>query len=240
MKLCHAILFFLFLTPLNGENWQRVYLATYPRSGNHWSRYLIEEATQIATGSVYLDKVPPHLPHPFPWGGYTSKNGYEGNRRYPGKKDIIVIKTHYPAVLPPSPYDFMPHKMVVRIVRNPLDTFYAQHARDKQPNPPKQIPNEALKQYILDWANFQNYWNEQPNVLTIRYEDLFKNPKHFLKKILKTMGYNVSSIDIERAITKYPPEEDPLKKKQYYSRSDLDEIRTSLKDLLEQFHYEIN
>ena len=56
---------------VTADNWKRAYLVTFPRSGNHWMRYLIEEATQIATGSVYQDMDRPvHLERIFPWGGY--------------------------------------------------------------------------------------------------------------------------------------------------------------------------
>lgn len=73
-----ALLFILFkITFIHAEevqtkNWQhRVYLASYPRSGNHWLRYLIEEAKGIATSSVYQDPDPPHLDQVFPWGTFV-------------------------------------------------------------------------------------------------------------------------------------------------------------------------
>ena len=35
----------------------RTALASFPGSGNTWTRYLIEGATGVFTGSIYLDKV---------------------------------------------------------------------------------------------------------------------------------------------------------------------------------------
>src|SRR5690349_14416639 len=81
------------------SEWKRVYLATYPKSGNHWMRFLIEEVTGVATGSVYCDQnQPAHMPAPFAWGGYSTPHGYTGKRRYPTKRDIVVIKTHFPVI----------------------------------------------------------------------------------------------------------------------------------------------
>src|SRR5947209_1600022 len=100
------------------RNWtSRVYLATYPRSGNHWMRYLIEEATGIATGSTNCDGDPPHLPDPFPWGGYAADHGYEGHCRYPQYGETVVIKTHSPA-FDPLPFDHLPYYRTVRVVRH--------------------------------------------------------------------------------------------------------------------------
>lgn len=78
-------------------DWENlVYLATYPRSGNHWMRYLIEEATGIATGADHIDPDPPHNPKRYPWGGFCPDGGYSKTRRYPEKDEIYVVKTHYP------------------------------------------------------------------------------------------------------------------------------------------------
>src|SRR6185437_16726911 len=81
---------------LSADEWNRVYLASFPRSGNHWVRFLVEEATHITTSSVYRDPNFPHLPTVFPWGGYVVDQGYKGNCRFPTTNDPILIKTHYP------------------------------------------------------------------------------------------------------------------------------------------------
>src|SRR5437868_3632292 len=85
---CQSMLF--------GEEWNVVYLASFPRSGNHWVRFLVEEATHIATSSVYRDQDFPHLKNIFPWGGYSTDQGYDGHCRYPTNDDPVLLKTHYP------------------------------------------------------------------------------------------------------------------------------------------------
>lgn len=109
------------------DEWQRVYMATYPRSGNHWLRNLIEEATHIATSSVYIDSDGgandvKHLDTPFPWGGYAAPKGCIGHCRYADKNDIVVIKTHYPS-FSAVPFDLQPSLKTIRIVRHPIDSI---------------------------------------------------------------------------------------------------------------------
>ena len=46
-KIGTLILLTLCMQILHANDWKRVYLASFPRSGNHWTRFLIEEATGI-------------------------------------------------------------------------------------------------------------------------------------------------------------------------------------------------
>lgn len=233
---------FVFLIVMNGlvaDEWNRVYLATYPRSGNHWIRNLIEEATHIATGSVYQDKDPIHMPEIFSWGGYSAKNGCIGTCRYPKKGDIVAIKTHFPA-LEASRFDQLNHTKVVRIVRHPLDSFYSYYYYHKEAPSVKYIPYTFVKEKIKEWKEFQNYWNREKNVLTIRYEDLLENPQKTLKAVLDYIGYKVKEKDIERAVAKFPPIGQPMKHFNSFSPASLKLTENKLKNLLVQFHYTLD
>src|SRR5262249_43452350 len=128
--------------------WKRVYLATYPRSGNHWMRFLIEEATHIATSSVYCDPDPPHLADPFPWGGYCVDNGYRGNCRYPQRTDIVFIKTHFP-LFAAHRFDKKPSIKTLRLVRHPVDSIYSFYVYIHGGNPPQKIiPSEKVQAFM--------------------------------------------------------------------------------------------
>ena len=222
------------------DQWNnRVYLATYPRSGNHWVRYLIEEATHIATSSVYCDgdAGKSHLGKPFPWGGYCPKHGYEGTCRYPTQDDIVVVKTHFPAV-PARQFDRMPFIKAIRIVRHPIDSLYSFYLfgiKSKSYN--SRIPVKLLKKRIKTWKKFHEYWNRQDNVMTVRYEDLLCMPHAGLKVILKQMGYAVSDAMINRAVERYPPHGRPLKHLDRFEVEDLDLIQSELGELMIQFNY---
>jgi hypothetical protein len=221
------------------QDWQRVYLATYTRSGNHWLRSLLEEATHIATGSVYHDKEPMHMKKIFPWGGYAAKNGYEGNCRYPYPGEIVVIKTHYPEK-PKTEFDLKPSTKVIRIVRHPVDAFYSHFLHPGRLLPSNgKVPSAFVKKSITNWQKFENYWNRQPNVLTIRYEDLFENIHFYFREILEAIGYQLREEDINRAIDKFPPQGTLLKHLDHYQPEDLDLISRKLGPLMEKYDYKI-
>lgn len=225
-----------------GEDWKRVYLATFPRSGNHWVRYLIEEATHIATSSAYRDYEMPFIAEPFPWGGYCCFQGYGNQCRYPEIEDYVVIKTHFPYGNPkPKPFENHPYVKAIRIVRHPVDCFYScyvyEHHYNHKPLPQVNIPLNYVKECIHRWRRFQEHWNKQKNVLTFRYEDLYENPAKVLKKILKALHYSVKETDIARAISKYPPEGGPLKHLIKFGPEELKLITDELMDLMQQFEY---
>lgn len=219
------------------DEWKRVYLATYPRSGNHWIRYLIEECTGIATASVYRDVIPLHMENPFEV-GFFPPNGYEQNRIYPTREDIIFIKTHYPC-MPSNQFDLKKCTKTIRVVRNPIDSFYSAHIYPGNNNLDKKMSIEFIKRHIKTWEYFQTYWNNQEDLLTIRYEDLLKDPLSLLKIILQESGYHCTEDDIERAVRKYPPKNNELQHISHYEQSDIDVIKLELNTLLNQFNYHL-
>ena len=238
--MCIYLCFFLFSSLQSEEMWQRVYLTSFPRSGNHWMRFLIEEATQIATSSVYLDPMDwPHLPTLFPWQGYCTDHGYQGMCRYPAPGEIVVVKTHYPHLEPQSG-DRLPFVKAVHIVRHPVDCLYSLyvHSQNGKPESPV-MPKNTLSGFIYTMRLFEKYWQAQDNVLTIRYEDLYHDRRSVLREALAFIGYRVEEADIERACVKYPPQGKLLKHLIHYSPQDLKYIEVELKDYMEKYHYTI-
>jgi hypothetical protein len=242
MKTILSIILFLsaFLsTSLSAEEWKRVYLATFPRSGNHWTRQLIEEATHIATSSVYIDQDEnlTHLKTPFPWGGYCADHGYNGTCRYPNINEPVVVKTHYPTFPNKGKYDLLPSRKVVRIVRHPIDSFYSMFCYRNESLNGRMFPPNILQRYLYLWRKFQEYWNIQKNVITIRYEDLLEYPKENLGLILKEIGYECTDQDVNRAIQQYPTQGYMLKHIDRFTPEQIATIEIELKDLMQQFNY---
>jgi hypothetical protein len=212
----------------------RVYLATYPRSGNHWMRYLIEEATGIATSSVYRDPDPMHLDQIFPWGGYCCAGGYEGHSRYPVEGEPVVVKTHFP-VLPMQLFDNLPSDCVLRIVRHPVDSIYSWYVyRQLSYNRPVEhyIPRDTLLEGIHAWQLFQSYWDQQQKVITIYYEDMYQNPVDALSSALDAIGYAYTEADVKRAVAKHPPHGGLNKHVMHYQEEDLEFLRQELGELM--------
>ena len=216
--------------------WNKVYLASFPRSGNHWVRFLVEEATHIATSSTYRDGDFPHLKNMFPWGGYCTDHGYDGNCQYPTTKDPVLLKTHYPflpQIIDPDP------KPAICLIRHPIDAFWSFYVYKQKGKEITKIDKNRLIQLISAWRKFYEFWEEQPGVLFIRYEDLQENTALHLNRILQAAGFVFNQIDIERAITKYPPQGNPLKHMDRYDSEAIDMIRTELADILMRFNYDL-
>lgn len=245
MKSKLLIIFFCFIFlsefhPCFSKEWKRAYLASYPRSGNHWVRYLVEEATHVATGAVYRDKEPQHMNKVFPWGGYCCEDGCKGDCRYPTKQDMVLIKTHFPSQPgKKTKFDCKPYEVTIRIVRHPVDSFYSRYVRTLQGGSIERVPTDRVVEFIRTWRKFQTYWNNQENVITIRYEDILANPSVELKKILAPLNYDVTDEDIARAVALNPPEGMMLKHMNKFTKEDLKLISTELSDLFAQFNYEI-
>lgn len=221
------------------EDWKRVYLSTYPRSGNHWLRGLIEEATGVATSAVYRDREPMHLRTPFPWGGYAAEHGYEGNCRYPESGEIVVIKTHYPAK-GKTQFDLKPVVKYIRIVRHPIDAFHSHYLHQgHELSEHGKIPSWYVQRSISDWHKFESYWNRQPNVFTVRYEDLIADIHFYFREILNAIGYQLNEEEINRAIDKLPPQGAALKHLHSYHSDDLKLISKKLGRLMRKYHYKL-
>lgn len=245
-KLLIVGLVFVFLSKFHScysDEWKRVYLASYPTSGNHWIRFLVEEASHIATSSVYSDPAPPqfedspHMKKSFPWGGFCPNHGYDGTCRYPTKDDRILLKTHYPFPRKLNNNDHRSNVKIIRIVRNPVDSIYAIYAKNPMGELKNKIPTERVVKEIKKWREFQTYWNRVKNAVTIRYEDIMENPHAELKKILKILQYKVTDEDIERAVAKYPPMGFMFKHIDKFSRKNLELIYSELSPLIDEFNY---
>ncbi len=219
------------------DDWDRAYLASFPRSGNHWMRYLFEEMTGVATGSVFPDIETNHMKYLFPWKGHCPKHGYNGRRKYPTKDDLVILKTHYPC-FGKNIGDSRPYKKVIRIIRNPVDSFRS-HYNWFIDNRGQKLQPGYLDDFIKRFKRFQEYWNKKENVYTIKYEDLMTDTFGTLKGVVKELGLNCTDADIQRAISKHPPKGSILKHLNTFSNRQLDKIRTELSDFLDDFNYEV-
>lgn len=249
MKFLMRIIFLLIIlasfnqTVIAKDKWNRAYLSTYPRSGNHWVRFFLEEATHIATSSVYRDKEPGavHLKIPFPWGGFAVNHGYHGDCCYPTKGDIVVVKTHYPAKLK-TKFDLLPAFKVIRIVRHPVDSFYSHYQHQISKNRHQKngkVPRWYIERSITNWRKFIRFWDGKSNVVTIRYEDMLEDPRSNFQMIIDELGYVIEESDFERALEKNPPQGQPLKHLEHYEKADLQFINDQLGPIMKKLNYSI-
>lgn len=217
------------------EAWKRIYFTSFPESGGQWIRCLIEEATLIATSSVYKAD---SSHEKFPWGGYSPQKGLTGVCLQPDIWETILINTHYPFV-PSTEFDSKVHQKVIRIVRHPLYAFYETYKKKVGEKRAKQfIPENTLTKYVEGWRNFQRHWDRQSNVITIRYEDFYVQPHHYLKLILDEMGCLYIEDDIDRALKRFPPRGGMRIYINHYTKEERNRIKAQIPNLLKKYKYD--
>jgi hypothetical protein len=151
---------------------EMISLASYPRSGNTWMRYMLETATKRFTGSVHYDPLPGGLPT---------------------QGTPLVVKTHYvgKSAFPRA----------VWLLRHPYDAIasyfkYRHNFDDRTDLTWEQHVNEQLPAWQVHYA----YWNNFPDRILIRYEDMLKDPGRELRRTLDYIKWPYDDAAITDAV----------------------------------------
>jgi hypothetical protein len=89
----------------------------------------------------------------------------------------------------------------------------------------------------LTFRRFQEYWDKQPNVITIRYEDLYTDQFNVFKKVLEECRCPASDLQIESACKHYPPQGGIMKYNKLFDTHDLQVIKHELGDIMKRYGY---
>ena len=158
-----------------------VALASYPGSGNTWLRYLLQQATGIATGSIYNDHD-------------LLKNGFPGEAVRDGR--VLVVKTHVP-----SKANF---SKAILLLRDPFEAMLAEYNRRSGGHIGHASPNAFKSKNwrnlvfgeIKVWEKVNFYWlntfkDDPQNLIVVKYRDLVDSTGKELKKILDFLHVDV-------------------------------------------------
>ncbi len=178
------------------------WLASYPKSGNTWVRFLLHAAIYgTPKNSLDIAKKIPDIHRPLPFDPPTDNN--------------LLCKTHF-AYSPKHP-KIAQSKRAVLIIRDPRDVFFSvlnyrrlsglsqEEVSDKlfaqqfiaaQGDPNfKALGFGTLESHARSWQG-----NTQCPVLTIKYEDLKTDPSTTLKQIGKFMDRDFTDDTIAAAV----------------------------------------
>ncbi|XP_050699605.1 uncharacterized protein LOC126987014 [Eriocheir sinensis] len=172
----------------------RTALASFPGSGNTWLRYLIQGATGLFTGSVYLDRE-------------LATKGFYGENEPPECGCAVVVKTHgyCLAGLPATKEERLRdlerfYGRGLLLLRSPYDTLIAYrnyltagHLGVAGPDAFRGTDwerfvrgqTEMWKTYAIDWLT------QGRSVLLIHYERLLQDPQKELLRILHFLRLRV-------------------------------------------------
>jgi hypothetical protein len=179
-----------------------IWVASYPRSGNTWIRFLLANLLCAScNNSQELSKIIPDVHDPS-----SNKESYQFN-------DIAFLKTHWT-------YEFVSSLNLetigaIYIYRNPLDVI-ASHINYCLLADNITMKNTFIQEFIFNcgapqWLGVQmGTWIENTEgwvfkekkfpCLVLRYEDLRIDPHVAVKKICRFLGLNKDSREIEQAI----------------------------------------
>ncbi|XP_067664587.1 WSCD family member AGAP003962-like [Haliotis asinina] len=160
-------------------------LASYPGSGNTWTRHLLQQLTGIATGSVYTDED-------------LRLNGFPGESLSNGF--VVAVKTH-------ELYDETLYDRAILLIRNPYETFLSlfKFVHTNHTGAP------SIEKYVTGWTmfvakgidkyiQFYTSWMKHVDVLPIFYDMMKQNLTHELHRIKDFLAKSGIKGDIRCAL----------------------------------------
>jgi hypothetical protein len=142
---------------------KRIALASFPRSGNTWVRFMIEKATGEKTGSKYQDRILPRSGHG------------------------IVIKTH-----DLDSYRYTDAVHLIRNPFDAIESYYyfkRDVSGDKDLDWDEHVRYSVLKWYY----HTEHWSQSKCSLYRIRYEDLCNDGVRQLRALLSWLGYDLST-----------------------------------------------
>ena len=179
-----------------------IWLASYPKSGNTWVRFLLYSAIYgPAKNSLDIAKKIPDIHRPIPFD--------------PPADGALMCKTHF-AYTPKHPKADQTTKAVL-IIRDPRDVFFsALNYRRLSGMTVSQMSDEDFAQrYIAakgdpdfqslgfgTWESHIRSWQENGTfpVHTVKYEDLKSNPADSLLEIGTFVGHSFTAEQVDTAV----------------------------------------
>jgi hypothetical protein len=164
------------LRRLQRQGRSRVALASFPRSGNTWFRFLLEAATGEVTGAA---------------------GNNQPGRVLPRRGEGIVIKTHF--------MDCHRYTHGIHLVRNPfdvLDSFYEwKRSLGWDWKYGELSWNEFVDIFAGRWKKHTRHWLDAScEIHRVRYEYCHRDPTTHFSKLLAWLGLSVSNEKLVQAI----------------------------------------
>lgn len=144
----------------------KLWLASYPRSGNTLIRLVLNQAFGIKSTSLYPseDKSMNEQPE---W--FRERIGYAGPLDRINSEQWVGVKTHGP------PTDDEPAIYVVRDGRAVLASYFHLLRDFSTAKPMNEII--AGDVWVGSWSDHVRAWSDRPKTLVLRYEDLTSDPE---------------------------------------------------------------
>lgn len=159
-------------------------LASYPGSGNTWSRLILEELTGIYTGSIFCD-------HLIAFSGHFGE-GF-------AVRETIAVKAHSAlGRIRESP------RSVIYLVRNPFHSLLSSLSWKSTKshtisNHKESLDTQVVKKELEAWSNNVHRWVERGkwSVTVVSYDALVSDFEEELKKFVSAINFPVKQEAID-------------------------------------------
>ncbi|XP_050687511.1 WSC domain-containing protein 1-like isoform X2 [Eriocheir sinensis] len=177
-----------------GLDLPQVWLASFPRSGNTWTRYLLEAASGVFTGSVYSDQI-------------LFYTGYLGEWDPPNSRRTLVQKTHSLTQHNLNKFDSLFMRFLVGttyvptvlLLRNPAKSILSFYKFMKNRHHPSRIPaseyenkefSSFVKMTVKWWTDqaLNRLLETEAPLYVMHYERLLEDPIKELAALLAFLG----------------------------------------------------
>jgi hypothetical protein len=157
----------------------RVWLASYPRSGNTFARFVLKEVYGIASDSVYASEAGGRLAR------FLAETGGEQTQdrpRFTKTHDLIAADESSPAVY---------------VVRDGRDAYvsYAHFARHTDPAGLAAMSFDAVLRLLVTspdhfggWSRHVDTWTRRARTAVVFYEDLLADPAGAIERACTVLG----------------------------------------------------
>jgi len=197
------------------KNREVILLASFPRSGNTWVRFILANMLKHIHGGPEVDfhTLPLYLPDP-PYGGEKG--------RYSPQDFPLFAKTHYPYL---PQYKYCKCILIVRKPEEALDSLYRYLEGEHG------VAHDSAKNFLQNWRHgttawryFHSSWRPHTSVI-VKYEDLKQDPFSTLKEALSVvdvsvpdsaLNYGIAMSSRERMIMLRNERGDPYTKRQSF------------------------
>ncbi|XP_050667635.1 WSCD family member AGAP003962 [Leptidea sinapis] len=172
-----------------------VALVSYPGSGNTWLRYLLQQATGIMTGSVYMD-------YGLKLHGFPAENVTDGS--------VLVVKTHE------TPTTNRKYDSAILLIRNPRDALLADFNRlhkghigtapksafKRKSNEHRSSWSKYVSVELTGWESMHRMWltTFKGPLHIVFYETLVRDTRMTLQRTLDFLNHTVDEEDMSCAL----------------------------------------